>query len=171
MVEQVVAVVTETTSPLLLSATQNAATADLATSAKAIAIVIDNAAEISSAFKGREGGLAVFQCRDAVEILSTVSPLWRGSCTHDWTQLIFFTDRDYCYDPAAVSRGGNYNNNKGNDIGIKTPVRMCSSSAPCGLCEGDCDRNSDCSGNLVCHQKNGAGYVPGCGVEQSRKYP
>jgi len=29
-------------------------------------------------------------------------------------------------------------------------------------CEGYCDRNSDCKGGLVCHQRNGFTKVPGC---------
>jgi hypothetical protein len=29
-------------------------------------------------------------------------------------------------------------------------------------CQGDCDRNSHCKGNLVCHQRNAWSAVPGC---------
>lgn len=36
------------------------------------------------------------------------------------------------------------------------------SSFPLGLCEGDCDRNSDCEGDLVCFQRNPGEEVPGC---------
>jgi len=37
-------------------------------------------------------------------------------------------------------------------------------------CEGDCDRDSDCSSGLVCYQKSfgGTGAVPGCsGIDSS----
>merc|ERR1711992_526723 len=30
----------------------------------------------------------------------------------------------------------------------------CSSSKPCGLNEGDCDKDSECSGSLVCGKNN-----------------
>ena len=32
----------------------------------------------------------------------------------------------------------------------------------CGLCEGDCDGDFDCAGELVCHQREGGGPVPSC---------
>ena len=31
-----------------------------------------------------------------------------------------------------------------------------------GLCEGDCDTDADCAGNLVCYQRNRMQSVPGC---------
>jgi len=34
-----------------------------------------------------------------------------------------------------------------------------------GLCEGDCDRDSDCASGLVCHQRSGFTAVPGCDGE------
>ena len=37
-----------------------------------------------------------------------------------------------------------------------------SSSFPLGLCEGDCDADADCAGNLECFQRNGDEEVPGC---------
>merc|ERR1711957_678352 len=30
------------------------------------------------------------------------------------------------------------------------------------LCQGDCDHNSDCKGNLVCSQRSGYSKIPGC---------
>ena len=30
----------------------------------------------------------------------------------------------------------------------------CSSSKPCGINQGDCDRDTDCSGSLVCGSNN-----------------
>ena len=32
--------------------------------------------------------------------------------------------------------------------------KCCSSSKPCGLSQGDCDSNNECSGNLVCGKNN-----------------
>ena len=32
----------------------------------------------------------------------------------------------------------------------------------CGECEGDCDSNDDCTGDLVCSQRSGIEAVPGC---------
>jgi hypothetical protein len=36
------------------------------------------------------------------------------------------------------------------------------SGFPLGECEGDCDRNSDCEGDLICHQRSAHEAVPGC---------
>jgi len=35
-------------------------------------------------------------------------------------------------------------------------------SGPLGLCEGDCDSDSDCSGNLICYQRDAGQSIPGC---------
>ncbi|KAI2492543.1 Ricin-type beta-trefoil lectin domain [Fragilaria crotonensis] len=52
---------------------------------------------------------------------------------------------------------------------LVTPVRSCSSSNPCGECEGDCDTDSHCKGNLVCFQKGANTPVPGCrGTDNSK---
>ena len=32
----------------------------------------------------------------------------------------------------------------------------------CTLCSGDCDRNRDCAGDLICFQRSGGEDVPGC---------
>ena len=32
----------------------------------------------------------------------------------------------------------------------------------CTLCSGDCDRNSDCAGDLICFPRSGGEDVPGC---------
>lgn len=35
--------------------------------------------------------------------------------------------------------------------------------APCGECEGDCDKDSQCKGNLKCFQRTSSSQtVPGC---------
>ena len=43
--------------------------------------------------------------------------------------------------------------------------KACNQSYPCGLCVGDCDKNSDCGVGLTCFKREGAGgsiVVPGC---------
>ncbi|KAI2506108.1 hypothetical protein MHU86_8339 [Fragilaria crotonensis] len=73
------------------------------------------------------------------------------------------------------SLGGNSSDSAGSSEGnststyLVTPVRSCSSSNPCGECEGDCDTDSHCEGNLVCFQKDEDVPVPGCrGTDNSR---
>ena len=39
-----------------------------------------------------------------------------------------------------------------------------------GLCEGDCDADEDCDGNLICFQRSGWTEVPGCLGEGRRGY-
>ena len=36
----------------------------------------------------------------------------------------------------------------------KNDWSCCTSSNPCGVDEGDCDKDSDCAGNLVCGTNN-----------------
>eukprot|EP00797_Seminavis_robusta_P030259 Sro628_g178050.1 receptor-like protein kinase (990) ;mRNA; r:24176-27788 len=60
--------------------------------------------------------------------------------------------RDYCFDPwiyPSVLRSG---------------PEDCTSERPCGKCEGDCDGDHECAGNLECfHRFNGSNEtVPGC---------
>ena len=66
----------------------------------------------------------------------TTVPGCSGSGKKDW---------DYCYDPYGLdsSRGADG-----------------SSSMP--KCAGDCDKDSDCAGNLKCWQRDGFSAVPGC---------
>ena len=45
-------------------------------------------------------------------------------------------------------------------------VGECSSSTYlCGECEGDCDDDNDCAGDLVCTQRSGSEAVQGCSGE------
>jgi hypothetical protein len=62
---------------------------------------------------------------------------------------------DYCYDPSAVSGSQGRLVDKGVD-------HVPSKAYPLGLCEGDCDGDSDCAGDLVCHQTTGRNSVPSC---------
>ena len=62
------------------------------------------------------------------------------------------------------SGSGNGNSNGGGGSGSLTEVR-CSVSNPCGKCEGDCDNDRECKGNLQCKQRYGSSAlssVPGC---------
>ena len=53
--------------------------------------------------------------------------------------------KDYCYAEPALQYIGD-----------------CSSSSPCGLCQGDCDGDSHCGSGLKCFQRSGTESVPGC---------
>lgn len=74
---------------------------------------------------------------------------------------------DYCYNPkpsspapTPVSTGS---------LSLVFPIRKCSATSPCGLCQGDCQFDLDCLGDLVCFQKTGNVTVPGCrGSDPSR---
>ena len=56
--------------------------------------------------------------------------------------------KDYCFE-----RPNNYLLFIGSNFGTNSY----------GLCEGDCDRDDDCEGNLICEQRRGYTEVPGCG--------
>jgi len=47
-------------------------------------------------------------------------------------------------------------------------VTKCTADEPCGECQADCTRDSDCEGDLVCFQQLGKsldrGPIPGCKV-------
>jgi hypothetical protein len=45
---------------------------------------------------------------------------------------------------------------------LKLSLPGCSVDNPCGLCQGDCDNDDECGGQLVCRQKSGPGSVDGC---------
>lgn len=42
------------------------------------------------------------------------------------------------------------------------PVTFVSNPPKLGICDGDCDRDSDCGGDLVCFQREANEEVPGC---------
>ena len=42
------------------------------------------------------------------------------------------------------------------------PRGDCNSENLCSLCEGDCDKDSHCKGNLKCKERSGTETVPGC---------
>jgi hypothetical protein len=53
-------------------------------------------------------------------------------------------------------------------VGPKNPFNLhpghlsCTSSNKCTACEGDCNSDIDCVGNLLCQQRSGYEAVPGC---------
>jgi hypothetical protein len=64
---------------------------------------------------------------------------------------------DYCYDPDDLP------------LSQRVPILqdkgfnwMPAEEFPLGLCEGDCDADSDCEGELVCFQRYGNRPVPSC---------
>ena len=66
---------------------------------------------------------------------------------HQSAQAARYPDWDFCYDPSAVVDELWANTNPGSGA----------------LCEGDCDHDSDCQGNLRCFQTDHLDqHVPGC---------
>lgn len=59
---------------------------------------------------------------------------------------------DYCYDAGATITTLREVGNNG----------IPSSRFPMAACQGDCDTDSDCIGDLVCFQRGGLEEVPGC---------
>ena len=57
---------------------------------------------------------------------------------------------DYCYEPE--------------DNHLRLRSTQCSTENPCQLCEGDCDNDFQCSGDLLCYQIETGAFeaVPGC---------
>jgi hypothetical protein len=64
---------------------------------------------------------------------------------------------DYCIDPndVLVNERGKFLVDKGSDW---VPAK----AYPLGVCEGDCDSDHDCAGDLVCFQRHGERPVPSC---------
>lgn len=60
------------------------------------------------------------------------------------------TDNDFCFQPKTIPGKINY-------------VGECSAEGYlCKECEGDCDTDDDCEGDLICLQRARFGSVPGC---------
>jgi hypothetical protein len=51
------------------------------------------------------------------------------------------------------------------DDGSVSTSDDCTPDEPCGLCQADCDNDSQCAGNLICFQRDGLTPVPGCSGE------
>jgi hypothetical protein len=60
-----------------------------------------------------------------------------------------FGNYDYCADPTP------YVGALGRDA--------CGGASKCSACQGDCDDDSDCEGDLICYQRDGDSPMPpGC---------
>jgi hypothetical protein len=46
----------------------------------------------------------------------------------------------------------------------------CTSSSPCATCQGDCDHDNDCIGDLQCFQRSNGEAVPGCAGDHPADY-
>jgi len=74
-----------------------------------------------------------------------------------------YVEWDYCYRPAG---GGGGPPEQPDDV-LKRRSPTCSQTRPCQKCEGDCDNDSECVGNLKCFDRRGStgtadAPVPGC---------
>ena len=45
---------------------------------------------------------------------------------------------------------------------VNKGVSGCKSSAPCSKCQGDCDSDAECTGQLKCYQRNNKKKITGC---------
>ena len=84
------------------------------------------------------------------------------------------SNSDFCVEPpvAVAGNNGDTNNKSAIIVGKEFSLRLvgCTADKPCGLCEGDCDSDADCGGDLVCAFKSGPGFIEGCsGFDNSSK--
>lgn len=53
----------------------------------------------------------------------------------------------------------------GSPVVVDRGATGCSATRPCAACEGDCDSDTECQGQLKCYQRTTAmETVPGCGL-------
>ena len=94
--------------------------------------------------------------------------------------FLYRIDTDYCVDPNAGAGGRSPATSAPqaaatpppppSPTGVLSYSDSCSPTSPCSKCVGDCDADSDCSGSLICPDRNGGEPVPGCsGSDASRK--
>ncbi|KAL7464135.1 hypothetical protein ACHAXS_004469 [Conticribra weissflogii] len=69
--------------------------------------------------------------------------------------------KDYCYDPNLSSPTAKPTSPPTSAPTIRDNGNP-SSSFPLGICEGDCDNDSDCANGLICYERSGTEPVPGC---------
>ena len=70
---------------------------------------------------------------------------------------------DYCYQSSTSSTSFTSTSSSViKNIFGRLRASGCSKDRPCGVCEGDCDNNDECAGNLICKLKDGPGVVQGC---------
>ena len=57
-----------------------------------------------------------------------------------------------------------------NDDGDISEDAKCTDTEKCGVCQGICENDSECKGNLKCFVRNGNETVPGCSSSTSASY-
>ncbi|GKY93226.1 hypothetical protein MPSEU_000290300 [Mayamaea pseudoterrestris] len=72
---------------------------------------------------------------------------------------------DFCV--RSSSSGGGGTSTGGSSLRIVGDNGSPSNVFPLGKCQGDCDSDSDCAGNLVCFERTGTQSVPGCSGSSS----
>jgi hypothetical protein len=77
-----------------------------------------------------------------------------------------FVGEDFCYDPNHAN-GYYYGtqpgyNGQGMMYGQELRFTNQCDDGECGICEGDCDSDSDCANGLICYTRSGNEIVPGC---------
>lgn len=77
---------------------------------------------------------------------------------------------DFCAKPSSSGGGSGGGSSSGSStVTYRGNNGSPSSAFPLKKCEGDCDSDDDCAGNLVCFQRSGSQSVPGCSGGSSYK--
>mmetsp|Transcript_23666 Transcript_23666/g.35029 ORF Transcript_23666/g.35029 Transcript_23666/m.35029 type:complete len:613 (-) Transcript_23666:111-1949(-) len=116
-----------------------------------------------------EGTLVCFQKDKGEENVDAVGGcLGDDQSRTDWCTLPVFVGRDDEV-PAPTPQTTPMppsSSSSGNEIPLVKPVRECSKENKCKRCEGDCDKDEQCEGSLICFQRDkglrGQQAVPGC---------
>ncbi|EEC42847.1 frustulin 5 [Phaeodactylum tricornutum CCAP 1055/1] len=69
---------------------------------------------------------------------------------------------DFCYDPMPTSSPIAMPSAVGPDVVVVGDNGTPLSAFPLKVCQGDCDKDSDCEGSLKCFMRDGGEAVPGC---------
>lgn len=120
-------------------------------------------------FEGRKCFSNEHHPKASEEIFTYWCESTRASHTNRWE--VYWPSSGGSSSGSGGSSGGGSSGSGGSSGGSSSlsNVGSCSSSNPCGECEGDCDNDSHCKGSLVCFQKSGDVAVPGCrGRDSSR---
>ena len=104
--------------------------------------------------------------------LTKDSPLYKKLCASETeggpcvfpAKVVLDADLDYTNIPATPAPTSSPTNapTETSTLVVTGNNGVPDTAFPLGKCEGDCDRDSDCSGNLKCFQRNGLESVPGC---------
>ncbi|EEC48151.1 frustulin 5, partial [Phaeodactylum tricornutum CCAP 1055/1] len=74
---------------------------------------------------------------------------------------------DFCYDPMPTSSPVAMPSAGGPSVVVVGDNGTPSSAYPLKVCQGDCDKDSDCEGSLKCFMRDGGEAVPGCSGGES----